>query len=121
MQRVRNLVGLFIRGCKCTKGCTTKWCGCVKKAVQCGPCCNCKSCQNLPSGTDPCTQNEVMQVEEKLLCNGKRRLGCGEELTDDEDGDVPDKMSSDEKDDQCEHEQELMKWEADVDKLTDSH
>ena len=100
IQRVRNLVGLFIRGCKCTKGCTTKLCRCVKKGVQCGPSCNCKSCQNLPSGTDPCTQNEVMQVEEEeLLCNGQRRLRCGEELTDDEDGDVPDEMSSDEKDD----------------------
>ena len=72
----------------------------------------------MTSGTDPCTctQNEVMQVEEKkLLCNGQRRLRCREELTDDKDGDVPDEMSSDEEDDQCEH--ELM----DVDDLTDSH
>ena len=89
IQIIRNRVGLLVRGYKCTKGCTSKWCGCVKKGIQCGAGCNCKSCKNLSSDTNPCTQSEVVQVEEELLYDAQLRNGYGEELTDDEDGDAP--------------------------------
>ena len=102
---------------KCAKGCSTKRCGCVKNGIQCGPGCKGKNCQNLPSDNDSCTQNsEVMQVEEEeLLYDAQCRQGYGEELTDNEDSDVPDTVSSDEEGtshEQCEQVHELMDWDA---------
>ena len=46
IQRVQERGSSLLKGCKCATGCTTRVCGCRKKATKCNAGCQCTNCKN---------------------------------------------------------------------------
>ena len=66
---VRERVHSLLRGCKCSKGCVNKRCGCRSKGKLCSIGCQCLNCVN----TDNVKHKQVFFVE-KILRGGKAPL-----------------------------------------------
>ena len=47
MKKMQNRVQLLLKGCKCTKGCSTNACGCRRQGKRCSEGCQCNGCVNL--------------------------------------------------------------------------
>ncbi len=66
IQKVQTEVQLLLKGCSCKKGCKTRRCGCVKEGRKCGPGCNCRNCENIPTAgvTSRLASESEVEMEE---------------------------------------------------------
>ena len=75
LEKVKDTVGLLMKGCSCKRGCRTRQCSCVKAERKCGPGCRCYNCVNVYSTSLSKSVGTAVEVDE-MECRIARELCC---------------------------------------------
>ena len=78
LEKVKDTVGLLMKGCSCKCGCRTRQCSCVKAERKCGPGCRCYNCVNVYSTSLSKSVGTAVEVDEMEAeeCRIARELCC---------------------------------------------